>query len=95
MHTLGRRAGWLLLLAAALFASFAGLVASGQRGGETFFSNPSLTFTMLGGAVASIAAGVVGAFSVKHHERSVIAVVAIIVGTLVLIYAALELIFPH
>ena len=37
---------------------FVGLVSSGQRGGDTFFSNPWLAWSILAAGAAAIAAGV-------------------------------------
>jgi len=91
----GRRAGRLLGVAALLFVGFVVLVASGQRGGETFFSNPSLSITMLGAAALAVAAGGFGVRAIVHRDRSVVVFVAIAVATVVILWTALELAFPH
>ena len=79
----------------ALLALFQGLVAAGQRGGETFFSNPALTIPMLGAAASAIAGGVLGVFALKHRDRSVVVILAVLVGLFVLVYAVAEFAFPH
>ena len=91
----GKWAGWLLGLFAGLLALFFGLVAAGQRGGETFFSNPVLTIPMLGAAISAIAGGVLGVYAVRQRDRSVVVIVAILVGLFVLLWTAAEIAFPH
>ena len=91
----GKWAGWLLGLFVALLGLFFGLVAAGQRGGETFFSNPALAIPMLGAAISAIAGGVLGVYAIKHRDRSGIVVVAILVGLFVLLWTAAEIAFPH
>ena len=91
----GRRAGRLLGSAALLFAGFIVLVASGQRGGETFFSNPALSITMLGAAALAVAAGSFGVRALLHRDRSVMVFAAIAVATVVILWTTLELAFPH
>jgi hypothetical protein len=90
-----RWAGRLLGLAALLFAGFFVLVAAGQRGGDTFFSNPSLSITILGAAVAAVVAGAFGVDALRHRDRSVVAFGAIGVATVVILWSALEIAFPH
>jgi hypothetical protein len=79
-----------------LFAAFFALVISGQKGGDTFFSNPWLAGTMTAGAAAAIAAAGFGLFSiVRERERSIAVFVTTTFGLLVLAYAILEVAFPH
>lgn len=91
----GKWAGWLTGLFVALLALFFGLVEAGQRGGETFFSNPVLTIPMLGAAASAIAGGVMGVIALTRRDRSVIVFVAILVGLFVLVFTVGELAFPH
>ena len=95
MTTSQRWAGRLLVLAAALLAAFVGLVALGQRGGETFFSNPALSVTFLGAGAVALAAGGFGVRALVRRERSVVVFLAIAVATFVLWWATVELLFPH
>ena len=91
----GRRAGRLLGVAGLLFGAFVVFVASGQRGGETFLSNPSLSITMLGAAAMAVAAGGFGVRALIHHDRSDVVFAAIAVATVVILWATAELAFPH
>jgi hypothetical protein len=91
----GKWAGWLLGLFVALLALFLGLVESGQRGGETFFSNPTLTIPMLGAAASAIGGGVLGVLALTRRDRSVVVVAAILVGLFVLVFTIAEFAFPH
>jgi cytochrome bd-type quinol oxidase subunit 2 len=93
---LGKWSAWLIVALAILLGVFFMLVASGQRGGDTFFSNPILTVPMLIAATAGIAAFIVGLISVvKRKERSVAAFLAIVVGLFVIVFVLGEVIFPH
>ena len=93
---LGKRSAWLIVAFAILLGVFYILVASGQRGGDTFFSNPILTVPMLPAATSGIAAFITGLISVvKRKERSVAVVLAIVFGLFVILFALGEVIFPH
>ena len=93
---LGKRAAWLIFAFAVSLASFGILVASGQRGGDTFFSNPILTVPILFAATSGIAAFVTGLISiVKRKERSISVYVAVAFGLVVLIVALAQIISPH
>ncbi len=93
---LGKRAAWLIVSFAVSLASFRILVASGQRGGDTFFSNPILTVPGLVAATSGIAAFVTGLISiVKRRERSISVYLAVAVGLIVLIVALAQIISPH
>lgn len=93
--THGRWAGRFLAIAGALFVSFNLLVASGQRGGETFFANGLLAFTMLGAAVAAICAGCAGLAAAARSDRSLTVITSIVVGAGVVLWVASEILFPH
>ena len=93
---LGKWSAWLIVAFAILLGVFYILVASGQRGGDTFFSNPILTIPMLLAATSAIAAFIIGLISVvKRKERSVAVVLAIVFGLFVILFALGEVIFPH
>ena len=92
---LGRRAGWLLALAIGLVLGFFGLVASGQRGGETFFSNAALASTMLGATVAALVGGGFGIAAARRHDHSPIVILSIFAGVFVAVWVTAELAFPH
>jgi hypothetical protein len=75
---------------------FYGLVASGQRGGETFFSNPMLALTMLAAAGSAIAGGAVASAAIfSKQERSILSVVALAFGFTVVVFVIGEIAFPH
>jgi cytochrome bd-type quinol oxidase subunit 2 len=78
------------------FAVFLILVASGQRGGDTFFSNLALTIPMLLAGVSGVSAlatGIIGI--VKSRERSVLVFLATAIGLFILIFSLGEILFPH
>jgi len=68
------------------------LIASGQEGGRTFFSNPSLAFSLLAAVVAAVAGGVIafGAMIWKG-ERSLLVLIALLLGLYVLFFAVGEI----
>jgi hypothetical protein len=90
---------WSVGLAVAFilfFALFQILVASGQRGGETFFSNLLLTVPVLLGGTCGVAAFVAGLISIiKSKERSVLVFVATVIGLIVLMFILGEVLVPH
>lgn len=79
-----------------LFIAFFAFVASGQKGGESFFSNLWLSATILPAAGLAMAGGAVGSVAaIKHGERSLGVLVAIILGCSVLLFVIGELLVPH
>ena len=75
---------------------FIGLVAGGQKGGDTFFSNPWLSWSILLAGGAAIAAGAVGLVCiVTHRERSLPVVLTVILGGLTLAWVIAEIAVPH
>ena len=94
--TLGKRSAWLIFTFAVSLASFGILVASGQRGGDTFFSNPILTIPILIAATAGISAFITGLISiVRRKERSISVYLAVVFGLITLVFVLGEIIFPH
>ncbi len=78
------------------FAVFLWAIALGARGGETFFSNPFLSLSLLTAGVLAIAAGLVAAVAViTQRERAPLALFALALGTLVALFGAAEVLFPH
>ena len=72
------------------------IVATGQRGGETFFSNLALTIPMLLAGTCSVAGFVTGLIAIiKKRERSGLTYVAVVIGALVILWIAAEVLFPH
>ena len=94
--TLGKWSVALMVAFIVLLAIFQILVASGQRGGETFFSNLILTIPMLIAGVSGISAFVTGLIGIiKNKERSVIVYLAALIGLFVLFFWIGEIVFPH
>lgn len=93
---LGQTSVWLFVIFIVLFTVFLLLVASGQKGGDTFFSNLLLSVPMFVAAISAVSAfftGIVGIIISK--ERSVFVFLAIAVGFLVLVFGIGEFAFPH
>jgi hypothetical protein len=68
------------------------MVMSGQRGGDTLFDNLLLGIPALVGALsASVSAATGIAAVVRSHERSVSALIATSLSTLVFVFIALTL----
>ncbi len=96
-HThLGRISCQLGILSLAFFAAFFALVASGQRGGDTFFSNPWLASTVLAAGASAVAAATAGLAAVLRQSERALSVLATIgFGVMVLVFAIGEILFPH
>lgn len=72
------------------------LVASGQRGGETFFSNLLLTIPFSLAGICGIAAFFAGLISIlKGRERAVSVFLSTILGLFVLLWTLGEILYPH
>ena len=94
------RPGWwsvgLLVVFLVFLGIFYALVASGQRGGGTFFSNPWLAMTILTAAGSAIASGVMAGIAIfRKSERSFFSFVALFLGILVAIFMIGEIALPH
>ena len=90
---------WSIGLIASLFlfyVLFQLLVASGQRGGETFFSNLALTIPILLAGISGLSAFLTGIIGIiKSKERSVLVFLATTIGFFVLTFWLGEVLFPH
>jgi hypothetical protein len=78
------------------FLIFQLLVASGQRGGETFFSNLALTIPILLAGIFGVLAfftGVIGV--IRNRERSILVFLAILIGFFILLFSIGEVAYPH
>ena len=94
--TMGEWSTGLIIAFFLFFAVFLILVASGQRGGGTFFSNLALTIPMLLAGVSGVSALVTGIIGiVKSRERSVLVFLVTVIGLFVLIFSLGEILFPH
>ena len=94
--TLGKWSVVLIVAFLVFLVSFQLLVASGQRGGETFFSALVLTVPILIAGICGVSAFVTGLIGViRSRERSAIVYLAVTIGLLVLLFGLSEIIFPH
>ena len=93
---LGKWSVWLIVAFAVFFGAFQAIVASGQRGGDTFFSNLLLAIPMILSATSGIAAFITGVISIgRRKERSLSVYLAVAIGLVVLVFALRETFFPH
>jgi cytochrome bd-type quinol oxidase subunit 2 len=93
---LGKWSLGLLILAVLLFVVLIILVVSGQRGDDAFFSNLALTIPVLLAGVSLISALVTGLIAmIKSKERSILVILAVVIGIFALIFLLGEFLFPH
>jgi hypothetical protein len=86
----------ILAVSLSFFIVFFVLAASGQTGGDTFFSNPWLSGSMLLAAGCAVAAGGSGVVAIlQQRERSAWVWFAVVLGVLVVLFVAAEIAFPH
>ena len=86
-----------LIAASILFWAVFGLLrASGQRPGETVFSNLALTIPGMLLVTSGVLAFLTGLISViRNRERSILVFVAMLVGFFILLFLIGEVVFPH
>lgn len=83
---------FFLLLATGIFVTS----RQGPRADQTFLDNPVLSIPMLSSGAAGILAFFTGSISItKRKERSILVIVATIIGFLVLDFVLGEILFPH
>lgn len=71
------------------------VVASGQVGGNTFFDDLSISIPMTLASLSGIAAFVIGLISIiKAKERSLMVYIAAVIGLLLILFLAGELLGP-
>ena len=93
---LGKWSTGLIIVFFALFVLFNALVASGQRGGETFFDNLTLTIPIFAAGISAVVAALLGIFSIiRQRERSIFVFVSSLIGFLVLFFVLGEVLSPH
>lgn len=69
------------------------LIASGQRGGKTFFANPILATTLIVASLSAMSGLALGLFSfIRRKERSLLVLIAVTLGLFVLIFTIGELV---
>ena len=94
--SLGTWSARLMVASLLFFILFFAIVASGQEGGDTFFSNLSLTIPMLIAAVLAICAFFTGIISIiRDRERAIFVHISTTIGFFVLFFFLAEILFPH
>lgn len=93
---LGKWSVGLIIIFFLFFALFQLLVASGQQGGATFFSNPVLTIPILLAGTSGVFAFFTGIISIlKNKERSVLVFLATAIGLFIMLFWLGEILSPH
>ena len=93
---LGKWSVWLVVGFFVFLGVFAFLVASGERGGETFFSNLKLTIPMIIAVACAIGSFFTGAIGIiRKKDYSVLVFISTLVGFFVLWFSVAEIVFPH
>jgi cytochrome bd-type quinol oxidase subunit 2 len=93
---IGRWSVGLTIILIIFFVLFQLLVASGQRGGETFFDNLALTIPILLAGISGVSAFVTGIIGIiKSRERSFLVFLTTTIGFFVLVFCLGEFLFPH
>jgi hypothetical protein len=71
-------------------------IASGQRGGDTFFSRPALAFPMLFAGISAVCAFFTGITCIiRNRERAIFVYISTVIGFIILLWGLAEIIFPH
>ncbi len=86
----------LIVISILFFIVLSSFIASGQRGGDTFFSNLLLAIPMLVAAILAVCAfftGIIGIF--RNRERAVFVFISTALGFFVLFWGFAEIVFPH
>jgi cytochrome bd-type quinol oxidase subunit 2 len=94
--TLGNWSVRLMVVSILFFIVLTVFIASGQRGGDTFFSNLSLALPMLIAAILAVCAFFTGILSIiRNRERAVFVFISTALGFFVLFWGFAEIVFPH
>ncbi len=92
----GRWSLWLVLVFWVFIGLSFALVAAGQEGGDTLFSNLWLTVPMLIAGTAGVAAGAAAGVAIfRRGERSVAVFLTLLWGLVVTLFVLGELPDPH
>ena len=90
---------WSVGLIGAFFVLLLGFylfVSAGQRGGNAFFSESSLTILLLLAFACGVAGFVIGIVAIaKQKERAMLVYSSVVIGALVTLWIASETYFPH
>ncbi|XOU94230.1 MAG: hypothetical protein ACNFW9_05290 [Candidatus Kerfeldbacteria bacterium] len=72
------------------------LIITGQKGGDTFFSNPLLSISAVIAALSGFISLIVGLVAIiKHKEKAALVYISTFLSLLITIYIFAEIIFPH
>jgi len=75
-----------------LLAIFFALIASGEGGGATFFSNPLMAGLLIAAGIAGVAGGVLALVAIVWKgERSLLVFAVLLLGLFVLFFAVGEI----
>lgn len=95
-ESMPRRAAAILVgLFGLLFPFQLILVASGQRGGESFSDNLLLAVPVFSAGIIAVAGGACGLIALVRGDRSPIVWGAVALGVIVISFAAGEVLVPH
>ncbi len=90
---------WSVALAAAFFifmAVFFAVIAAGVRGGDTYWEEWRLAIPFTSAAICGIGAAVTGIPALfRKRERSLLVILATLLGLFVAFFVAGEVFFPH
>lgn len=90
---------WSVRLAGLFFAFFLVFwvfIMLGEKGGDTFFSNPLLTVPMLLAAISAILGFFVGIMGImRDRERSILTFLSTGIGLIVGLFSLAEVLLPH
>lgn len=94
--TAGRLTIIFIILFFAAFTTMQILVATGERGGDTFTDNLFLSIPALIGAICGVSALIAGLIAViKYREKSIFTIIAVAIGLLLTFFVLGEFIFEH
>ena len=93
---LGTYSVWLFIALCLFFIIFYFFIVSGQRGGNTFFSNLLLAIPILIAATLAVFSFVTQITGIINRKRRAVFVfISTVVGFLVLLFGLFEIIIPH
>jgi len=94
--TLGKWSVILIVVSFLFFIMLYAFIASGQRGGDTFFDRPALAFPILLAGISATCAFFTGITSiVRNRERTIFVYISTVIGFFVLFFYLGEILFPH
>ena len=93
---LGKWSVILIVVSFIFFILLFSFIASGQRGGDTFFSRPALAVPMLLAGISAACAFFTGITCIiRNRERAIFVYISTVIGFFILLFGLAEIIFPH